>query len=119
MATMDPGVALQMMENYSVTRKQLIDKAYGINDTVSVWFSIDEVNSFMQSLSADVTGVRIYLAAYDKSAPSTPNQTTIIAIGTTKGDTGSNVDVLSGGGKAAADGDNPPYNNAKLCPPIC
>jgi hypothetical protein len=121
MGKIDHAVAKQMVNNYAETRKKLIDQTHGINDTQSIWFSVDEVKQFVADLSAGATGVRIYLGAYDNDYPSTPNQTCIIAIETLKdASSGKHVDSmqqavapLDGGGGGG------PANNGKVCPPVC
>lgn len=118
MGTIDPAVAKEMVKKYADTRKKLIDETYEINDTVSVWFSADDVQKFVASLSPDASGVRIYLGVYNDDYPYTPDQTCIIAIQTTKDSFGNNVDMLQQE-KLIAEGGGNPYNQGKLCPPTC
>ncbi|MEO6849314.1 MAG: hypothetical protein ABI203_07445 [Mucilaginibacter sp.] len=118
MGKIDPAVAVQMIGNYAEKRKKLIDGAYGMNDTKSIWFTIDEVKQFVSGLSANASGVRIYLGVYNADYPSTPNQTCIIAIQTTKDPiTGADKDPLQQ--DAGPYGDPPPVNQGRPCPPYC
>jgi hypothetical protein len=124
MATLDLQTAQKMVEQYTVTRRTLINQTYGINDTKNIWFSLADVNAFIAGLTPDTSGVRIYLAAYADDDPTYPNQTTIIAIGTTTDASGANVDPMQLPAnptmlKVAADGGggNDPANHGTLCPP--
>jgi hypothetical protein len=116
MGTINPAVAKDMVKKYAETRKKLIDQTYGIDDTVSIWFSIDEVKKFVDGLSPDASGVKIYLATYKDAYPETPDQTCIIAIQTIKDASGKDVDSLQ---QENLTGGGDPFNNGKLCPPLC
>ena len=121
MAQIDPTVAKQMVANYAKTRKTLIDQTYKMNDTESIWFSIDQFKQFAASLSAGASGVRIYLAVYNPDYPTTPDQTCVIAIETIKDQvSGKDVDSMQ---QAAAPGPGGggggPANAGKVCPPTC
>jgi hypothetical protein len=118
MGTIDPAVAKEMVKKYAETRKKLIDQTYGIDDTISIWFSVDEIKKFVASLSPDASGARIYLGVYSDAYPYTPDQTCIIAIQTTKDSSGNDVDSLQQE-KLAAEGGGNPYNQGKVCPPLC
>jgi len=115
MGTIDPAVAKEMVKKYADTRKKLIDQTYGIDDTISIWFTVDEVKKFAASLTTDANGVRIYLGVYGDDYPYTPVQTCIIAIQTTQDD----MDPLQQGKLGTEDGGKDPYNQGKLCPPNC
>lgn len=119
MATMDLQTAQDMVDHYVATRKTLIDDTYGINDTIGVWFSKAQLQNFVDSLSDDATGVRIYLAAYEDDQAVYPDQTTIIAIETVGDQLGNHIDRIGqarrGLGYTGAGSD--PYNHGVLCPP--
>lgn len=119
MATMAITTAQVMVDNYTKTRRDLIDETYGINDTKAIWFSIDQVNNFMASLTPDISGVRFYLGVYGPDDARYPNQTTIIAIGTKKDENGKDIDPLFtlGHGHWGGGDDPSPYNHGALCPP--
>jgi hypothetical protein len=124
MGAMDLATAKAMVENYTVTRRMLIDNTYGINDTKAIWFSMDQVNAFVASLTPDNSGVRIYLGVYDAADPTYPNQTTVIAIGTTLDASGNNVDPIGQStaqmlkiAPAGGGGGSDPFNHGYLCPP--
>jgi len=120
MAKIDLNDAKAMVQHYVDTKLVLIDGTYKMNDTKSIWFSIEQVKAFMDTLTPDTTGVRIYLAAYgDKDAY--PNQTTVVAIGTKLDPaTSRDVDSISHDVQSlTGDGGTDPYNTGKLCPPIC
>ena len=118
MGKIDLTVAKEMVNNYAETRKRLIDQAYGIDDTKSIWFSIEEVQNFVKSLSPDATGVRIYLGVYNDDDPKTPDHTTIVAIETGADSTGKDADQIGTSGLTLGVGGDP-FNNGKICPPYC
>lgn len=113
MEKIDLKVAQEMVARYASTRKTLIDKAYGINDTQSVWFDIASFKDFVNNLPAETTGIRVHLAAYDDTQTKAPNQTTVVFIGTIADDADA---VMTG--KEPAPGLSP-VNLAKECPPFC
>ena len=113
MEKIDLKVTQEMIARYEATRKTLIDKAYGINDTLSVWFDIASFKDFVNNLPAETTGVRVHLAAYDDTQTKAPNQTTVVVIGTNADES----DAISTG-KALVAGLEP-QNNGKECPPTC
>ena len=118
MGALDLTTANQMVTNYTNTRRTLINTTYNINDTKAIWFSLAQVNAFMATLTPDITGVRIYLAAYDTTDPTYPNQTTVIAIGTVADGAGGNVDPIGQNAQTLpADGSQDPSNHGSLCPP--
>lgn len=102
-----------MVARYESTRKALIDKTYGINDTKSIWFDIASIKKFIDGLPAETTGVRIHLAAYDDTNAEAPGQTTVVLIGTLADDS----DAVTTGKVPAAGFE--PENSGKACPPIC
>jgi hypothetical protein len=116
MKKIDLTAAKQMVEHYHATRKNVIDKTHGINDTKSVWFDIDAFKDFVNKLPAHATGVRVHLASYDETHPTTPGQTTLVFTGTVNKDD-AQIDTLSEGA-TLADGLDA-VNVGKLCPPIC
>ena len=113
MEKIDLKVAQEMIARYEATRKTLIDKAYGINDTRSIWFDIASIKKFIAGLPAETTGVRVHLAVYDDTYAEAPSQTTVVFIGTLADDS----DAITTG-KAPAVGLEP-ENSGKACPPIC
>ena len=117
MVPLELSVAKEMVARYGATRKTLIDETYGINDTKSVWVSLDKLKEFINQLPESATGVRIYLAAYDHTEPVYPDQTTAIFIGTVeKG--GRDTDAMES--TALFDlGGLDPFNRARACPPYC
>jgi len=118
MGALDLTTANQMVTNYTNTRRTLINNTYNINDTKAIWFSIAQVKDYLATLTPDITGVRIYLAAYGDTDPTYPNQTTVIAIGTVAGASGGNVDPISQNATVLpAGGGQDPGNHGSLCPP--
>jgi len=121
MALIEVSEAKEMVARYQATRKTLIDKTFGINDTRSIWFSIDGIRDFIDNLPEYVSGVRIYLATYAQDSEHYPNQTTVVFIGTVEKD-GRDVDPITT--KALFDIDIDlgilgPFNQGKACPPVC
>jgi len=127
MGKIDLTVAKEMVNNYAETRKKLIDNAYGINDTQSIWFTVDEVKQFVANLSPQASGVRIYLGVYNGDYAYTPDQTCVIAIETTKdSSSGKDLDpIQQDSGETAqkraldSGGSPAPFNQGKICPPAC
>jgi hypothetical protein len=113
MEKIDLKVAQEMVARYEATRKTLIDKAYGINDTRSVWFDIASFKEFVNNLPAETTGVRVYLAAHDDTYAEAPSQTTVVFAGTLADES----DAIITGKVSVANMD--PWNTGKLCPPVC
>ena len=109
-----------MVDHYNATRKTLIDKAHNINDTQSIWISLDKLKAFVNNLPEHATGVRIHLAAYDHDNQHYPNQTTAILIGTVEGEA-EHSDALEKNSALIDDIEDPmgPFNQGKICPPIC
>lgn len=119
MEPIDLNEAKKMVDNYHHTRKKLIDKTHGVNDTQSSWIPIDKLKSFVNNLPDHATGVRIHLAAYDHDHAHFPNQTTTVLIGTT-GDNDVHTDAIQNeNATLAADDSMGPFNKTKDCPPIC
>ena len=119
MGTIDLQTAKTMVKKYTDTRRTLINQTYAIKDTRAIWFSKEEVQAFAAGLTDDTTGVRIYLAAYDASEPTYPNQTTIIAIPTIKDASGNDSDPVGNNiaGPLDGGGGQSPMNHGTLCPP--
>jgi hypothetical protein len=116
MATIDLDIAKNMVKKYAETRRALIDETYHIRDTKAIWYSADELRSFVDSLSPEITGVRFYLAV-NEADMDFPDQTTIILIGTID-ENGKNVDPIGkqhGPPKTGLGQD--PFNHGDLCPP--
>jgi hypothetical protein len=119
MEKIDLTIAKKMVEHYNTTRKTLIDKTHNINDTESIWISLDHFKDFINKLPENATGVRIYLAAYDHDEPHFPNQTTAIIMGTVNKDD-AHTDAIESGSTLLASGDGlDPFNKGKACPPYC
>jgi hypothetical protein len=116
MKKIDLGVAKAMVGHYAETRKKVLDSAHKIDDTTSIWFSADDIRELVKDLDAGASGVRIYLASHDTTHPETPNQTTIVAIGTAENSPGDHVDKIAGHTQT---GMFEPRNNGKICPPNC
>jgi hypothetical protein len=118
MVPLEVSTAKEMVARYSATRKTLIDKTYNINDTRSVWFSIDGFKNFVNNLPENASGVRVHLAAYDQNGR-TPNQTTVIFTATAEHNY-QHIDAIGKGGELfAADKTMTPWNSGKECPPVC
>jgi hypothetical protein len=116
MKKIDLTAAKKMVEHYHHSRKKVIDKTHGINDTQSVWFDIDAFKDFVNNLPAHATGVRVHLASYDETHPTTPGQTTVMLAGTVDKDS-SHADVLSDSTVLTEGLDL--VNEGKMCPPNC
>ncbi|MEN0055767.1 MAG: hypothetical protein AAGC65_18960 [Mucilaginibacter sp.] len=119
MEQIELSTAKKMVDHYQETRKKLIDKTHGVNDTESIWIPLEHFKNFINNLPENATGVRIYLAAYDQHEPHYPNQTTAVIMGTVSdGDDHTDV-IASGGALADANRGLEPFNKGKQCPPFC
>ncbi|NHA07766.1 hypothetical protein G7092_28465 [Mucilaginibacter sp. HC2] len=120
MKPIDLSIAQKMVERYAATRKKLIDKEHNINDTQSVWLSLDKLKSFINNLPEHATGVRIHFAAYDHNNEHYPNQTTAILIGTSENHI-EHTDAIEDGVAGPLGSEDPmgPFNQGPLCPPKC
>jgi len=116
MKIIDLKTAKKMVDHYHTTRKNVIDKTHGINDTRSVWFDIESFKNFVNSLPAEATGVRVHLAAYDEAEAKSPNQTTLVFAGTVSKDS-DHTDAVSDSSILTAGLE--PLNFGKTCPPTC
>jgi hypothetical protein len=116
MKTIDVKTAKKMVDHYHATRKDIIDKKHGINDTKSVWFDIAAFKDFVNKLPAHATGVRIHLASYDEAHAQLPNQTTVVLAGTVNKES-SHIDAVSDSSVLTAGLE--PTNGGKDCPPTC
>lgn len=105
-----------MVDHYHTTRKTVIDKTHGINDTKSVWFDIESFKNFVNSLPAEATGVRVHFASHDETETKSPNQTTVVFAGTVSKESSHTDTVLDSTVLAAG---LEPANGGKTCPPIC
>ena len=117
MAPLDPSAAKEMIAKYAATRKRLIDETYGINDTRSIWFSIEQLKNFVNGLDDNASGIRIYLGAYSNAAAVYTDQTTIVAIQTVDVGNGRHVDTLQDPHCGGPGNGSDPYNHGLLCPP--
>ncbi len=120
MEPIDLSIAQKMVDHYAATRKTLIDKEHDINDTQSVWISLDKLKSFINNLPERATGVRIHFAAYDHKNDHYPNQTTVVLIGTVENHT-EHKDAIEDGVLGPLGSEDPmgPFNQTKPCPPVC
>lgn len=113
MKTIDLAIAKEMVARYASTRKTIIDTAYGIDDTTGVWFTVDEIKDYVNSLPASAAGVKIHFGVYDDAQSPYPKHTTLIFTATDANDN----DVIGGtiGDPIGYD----PANHGKVCPPDC
>lgn len=65
--------AKELNQNFVKTRSKAIKKAIGKNDNLSTWFSIDELQKFIDGVKKEgkdkgilVNGIRVYFGAYPK-----------------------------------------------------
>lgn len=119
MEPIDLSIAQKMVDRYAATRKKLIDKEHNINDTQSIWISLDKLKSFINNLPENATGVRIHFAAYDHENEHYPNQTTAILMGTVENDTQHTDAMEDGVGLLSSEDPMGPFNQGKACPPLC
>lgn len=109
-----------LRRNYKEKRWAENSKRIGKPDSLSVWFSLQDMESFLQQLKAHGgNGIRFYFGAYDEAYAEKPlyaGRQTIVMVGTRDKagraakdmyiHTGENTSILA-------------YNLGRLCPPIC
>lgn len=112
------------IRNYKQERWVHNSQRLGKEDSLSVWYSIEELEEFMaMSKEHGADGVRLYFAAYDKDYKEQPlfaGRQTIVLVATKNkdGETGqaNNKDLYiqtEKGSKVLA------YNFGAICPPFC
>jgi len=112
-----------VIRNYKQERWMHNSKRLGKEDSMSVWYSVEELEEFMEKIKEHGgDGVRLYFGAYDKQYKEKPlyaGRQTVVLVATKEKETASgttNKDVYintENGSTILA------YYAGSLCPPLC
>jgi hypothetical protein len=112
-----------LIRNYKQERWVNNSKHIGKEDSLSVWYSAEELERFLEKIKMHgADGVRFYFAAYDKEYKEQPlyaGRQTMVMVATQSKETEKGIvdkDVYLNTG---AENSILAYNNGKLCPPFC
>jgi len=112
-----------VIRNYKQERWVNNSKHIGKEDSLSVWYSVAEIEEFLEKAKMyGADGVKFYFAAYDKNFEEQPlyaGRQTLVMVATQakEGPTGTvdkDLYISSGSGSSIL-----AYNVGKLCPPYC
>ncbi len=113
-----------VIRNYKTERWVYNSERIGKEDSLSAWWSIEEVEEFLEKAKIyGADGVKFYFAAYDEKTANDPNyigRQTLVMVGTKQKEnadgTTKNKDIYintENGNQILA------YNAGALCPPYC
>jgi len=112
-----------VIKNYKRDRWVHNSKRLGKEDSLSVWYSIEELEEFIaKSKDYGADGIKLYFGAYDKNFEEQPlyaGRQTIALVATKHNETGSgetNKDIYIHTGKSST---ILAWNAGSLCPPYC
>ena len=112
-----------IIRNYKQERWVNNSKHIGKEDSLSVWFTIEEIEAFLsKAKDQGADGLRLYFAAYSKDFAEQPlyaDRQTIVMVATQaketeKGIVDKDVYVSTENGTSIL-----AYNVGKICPPLC
>jgi hypothetical protein len=113
----------EVIRNYKQERWIHNSKRLGKEDSLSVWYSVEELEEFMTKIKDHGgDGVRLYFGAYDQENTEKPlhaGRQTIVLVATKGKETGNGVtnkDLYIGTKKGST---ILAYNAGHLCPPFC
>ncbi len=115
----------QVIRNYKQERWVHNSERLGKADSLSAWWSVDEVEDFLERIKTyGGDGVKFYFAAYDEKTAPTPEYIglqTIVMVASKQKEGANNTLVNKDVYISKADGTNSilAYNAANLCPPLC
>ncbi|MBI1343956.1 MAG: hypothetical protein GC171_13565 [Terrimonas sp.] len=111
------------IKNYKQERWVHNSKRLGKEDSLSVWYSVEELEDFLQKVRREGgDGVRMYFGAYDKEQAEVPlyaGRQTIVLVATKcketpNGEVNKDLYIQSKSGNTIL-----AYNTGRLCPPFC
>jgi hypothetical protein len=112
-----------VIKNYKQERWIHNSKRLGKEDSLSVWYSVEELEEFLEKVKDHGgDGIKIYFGAYDKEYPEQPlyaGRQTVVLVATKVKETASGVvnkDLYLGG---ETENTILAYNCGGLCPPFC
>jgi hypothetical protein len=112
-----------LIKNYKRERWAQNSKNLGKEDSLSVWYSLEELQAFLQTAKESGSdGVRLYFGVYDKDTAENPDfegRQTIVFVATKakemeSGTANKEVFVQTEDGTSIL-----AYNLGKICPPSC
>ncbi len=114
----------KVIKNYKQERWAHNSERIGKEDSLSAWWSIEEIEEFLaEAKSHNADGIKFYFAAYDETTAQLPEYVglqTLVMVGTKQKQnadgTTKNKDVYvhtEKGNEIVA------YNASRLCPPFC
>jgi hypothetical protein len=112
-----------VIKNYKQERWVDNSKRLGKEDSLSVWFTVEELQDFMETVKLNGgDGIRLYFGAYDKNYATEPlyaGRQTVVLVATKEketpnGVTNKDVYINTENGTSIL-----AYNMGKLCPPSC
>lgn len=112
-----------LIRNYKQERWVNNSKHIGKEDSLSVWYSAEELELFLEKIKMHgADGVRFYFAAYDKEYEEKPlyaGRQTIVMVATQsketeKGIVDKDLYIITRDGNSVL-----AYNQGKICPPFC
>lgn len=110
----------QLRKNYRDKRWADNSRRIGKPDALSVWFSLEDMEHFLQQLRKHGgNGIRYYFGAYDEAFAERPmyaGRQTIVMVGTREKEGGNAKDIYIQTGESTS---ILAYNLGKLCPPVC
>lgn len=113
----------RVISNYKKERWANNSKHIGKEDSLSVWYSVEELEDFLEMVKANGgDGIKMYFGAYDKEHAPKPlyaDRQTIVMVATKVKETANgdvNKDLYISGEK---ENTILAYNVGKLCPPYC
>ena len=112
-----------VIRNYKQERWVHNSKRLGKEDSLSVWFSIEELEIFLEKVKDhNGDGIRLYFGAYDHNYAEQPlyaGRQTVVLVATKQketenGETRKDIYIDSENGTTIL-----AYNSGSLCPPFC
>ena len=112
-----------VIRNYKQERWVHNSKRLGKEDSLSVWFSVEELEGFLKKVKDhNGDGIRIYFGAYDHNyveQPLNAGRQTVVLVATKQketehGETRKDIYIDSENGSTIL-----AYNSGSLCPPFC
>lgn len=112
-----------VIKNYKQERWVQNSQRLGKEDSLSVWYSVEELQEYMELIKEHGgDGVRLYFGAYNKDFPEKPlyaGRQTVVLVATRQketenGVTNKDVYITSKEGNTIL-----AYNAGSLCPPFC
>jgi hypothetical protein len=112
-----------VIRNYKQERWVHNSRRLGKEDSLSVWYSVEELEEFLATVRNNGgDGVRMYFGAYDKEKAPLPlyaGRQTIVMVATkvketASGETNKDIYINTDNGNSVL-----AYNLGKICPPFC